>query len=238
MSPRARPSEESAVADNPATATTERTFTEAEVQERIRAATSTTQSDLRAAAMERDLYKRQVTTAEGAQTDAERLLGQAKATIDALQKAEGMTDDIVSWSNWKGQKEAEIASARTDLDRQARKVEIGNLSARYGVPEVALANASSPEEMVRIALDHVHANPPASADPLAPASATSAVPVGTPAATAAAPVNPMPPSPEPDRGGAGNTGNTSTARGKDRIQEHLAQDPAWRAFAEQFPDTL
>ena len=105
------------MADNPATATTERTFTEVEVQERIRAATSTTQSDLRAAAMERDLYKRQVTTAEGAQTDAERLLGQAKATIDALQKAEGMTDDIVSWSNWKGQKEAEIASARTDLDR-------------------------------------------------------------------------------------------------------------------------
>lgn len=221
----------------PATEPPKVTFTEAEVQARVSAATSTVQKALTAAEQRAGLFEKRAVVAEETKVTSDRALTSSQREVAVLKKAESLGEDPIAWSQWMAGEEARLETARSDVGRAQLHAEATRLANQTGMPEATLLTARTGAEMYQMALDFSIANPPQPPAPDAPAAANP------PAADVAAPAPDKPavpadaPTSQPDRGGAGNAGaSPSEKHGTALIAEGLRENPAFKAFFDQYPD--
>ncbi len=205
-----------------------KTFTEEQVQQRVTAATTTLQKSL-------DLSNKARDEAIKGKDDFERQLTQANSTIGTLKKAGEFAEDAEAFADYKTKEEAKLDVVRHEHNKRAFDLTTAEVAGEYGVPKEALLGASTVDEVLRRAMEHMHANPPTVADPADPSSpadpgAATPVPAGDPAPPAAE-------TPQVDRGGAGNAGvGTPKQSGIEKIEEAIWEQPGWDTFRESLPD--
>ena len=179
-----------------------KSYTEAELQEHIRKATSTVQAEN--ATLSRRL------TEIGANFDAasDSLL-KVNSELETLRTAGKLSEDAEGFARYEADARATIAAERRRLDTDFRIITVARLRSEFpSLTEAELTGMNTPTEMEIYALrNHSKAAAPPPADGLA--------------ADPGAPL--VPPTPQLDRGGAGNGGGaeSSSLRGAAKIEAGL-----------------
>lgn len=209
----------------------EKTFTEAEVQARISAATAKVQSQLAAAAKKAE-------TADAKATEVEAKFTRANTELETLREAEGIADDAKALAKWKSEQQGQVGADRAAVKAERQKF---NEDARAFLSERLLHQHPS---LTHVDLEHlettkdfeIFSNALEAAAKVAPpatnAEGTPPAPDGT---TAPAPEQ----KPNYDRGGGAGraTGGDAPSNASlgEKVGAQLANDPAWRAHFESYP---